>query len=60
MLTPATTSAVKFLRKERRKISVPAEVLPCWRARIRAEGNNPAIHDALWFGSTPTCAGPKL
>ena len=40
----------KFLRKVRRKISTPAEVLPCWRAGIEAEVNNPAIRDALWFG----------
>ena len=33
-----------------RKISTPAEVLPCWRAGIDAEVNNPAIRDALWFG----------
>ena len=40
----------KFHRKVRRKISTPAEVLPCWRAGIEAEVNNPAILDALWFG----------
>ena len=40
----------KFHRKARRKISTPAEVLPCWRAGIDAEVNNPAIRDALWFG----------
>ena len=40
----------KFHRKARRKISTPAEVLPCWRAGIEAEVNNPAIRDALWFG----------
>ena len=40
----------KFHRKARRKISTPAEVLPCWRAGIQAEVNNPAIRDALWFG----------
>ena len=40
----------KFHRKARRKISAPAEVLPCWRAGIEAEANNPAIRDALWFG----------
>ncbi|MDE2791748.1 MAG: tyrosine-type recombinase/integrase, partial [Paracoccaceae bacterium] len=34
----------------RRKISAPAEVLPCWRAGIEAEVSNPAIRDALWFG----------
>ena len=40
----------KFRRKTRRKISTPAEVLPCWGAGIQAEVNNPAIGDALWFG----------
>ena len=40
----------KLHRKARRKISTPAEVLPCWRAGIEAEVNNPAIRDALWFG----------
>ena len=40
----------KFHRKARRKISAPAEVLPCWRAGIEVEVNNPAIRDALWFG----------
>ena len=40
----------KFHRKTRRKISAPAEVLPCWRKGIEAEVNNPAIRDALWFG----------
>ena len=40
----------KFHRKARRKISAPDEVLPCWRAGIAAEVNNPAIRDALWFG----------
>ena len=40
----------KFHRKARRKISAPAEVLPCWRAGIEAEVHNPSIQDALWFG----------
>ena len=40
----------KFHHKLRRKISAPAEVLPCWRAGIEAEVLNPAIRDALWFG----------
>ena len=40
----------KFHHKVRRRISTPAEVLPCWRAGIEAEVNNPAIRDALWFG----------
>ena len=34
----------------RRKISAPAEVLPCWRAGIEAEVGNPVIRDAIWFG----------
>ena len=33
----------KFHRKTRRKISTPAEVLPCWRAGIEAEVLNPTI-----------------
>ena len=40
----------KCHRKARRKISAPAEVLPCWRAGIEAEVHNPAIRDALCFG----------
>ena len=40
----------KFHRKTRRKISTPAEVLPCWRTGIEAEVLNPTIRDALWFG----------
>ncbi len=40
----------KFHRKARRKISAPAEVLPCWRAGVEVEVNNPAIRDALCFG----------
>ena len=40
----------KFHRKTGRKISTPAEVLPCWRAGIEAEVLNPTIRDALWFG----------
>ena len=40
----------KFHRKARRKISAPAEVLPCWQKGIEAEVNNQAIRDALWFG----------
>ena len=44
------TGSDKYHRKARRKISAPSEVLPCWRAGIEAEVNNPAIRDALWFG----------
>ena len=40
----------RFHRKTRRKISSPAEVLPCWRAGIEAEVRNPTIRDAFWFG----------
>ena len=40
----------KFHRKARRKISAPAEVLPCWRKGIEGEVNNQAIREALWFG----------
>ncbi len=40
----------KFHRKARRKISVLAEVLPCWHQGIETEVHNPAIRDALWFG----------
>ena len=40
----------KFHRKTRRKISTPAEVLPCWRAGIETEVLNPTIRDAVWFG----------
>ena len=36
--------------KKRRRISSPAEVLPCWRAGIEAEVPTPAARDALWFG----------
>ena len=45
-----SSSFDQFHRKARRKISAPAEVLPCWRAGIETEVNNPAIRDALWFG----------
>ena len=44
------TGGGKIHRKERRKISTPAEVLPCWSVGIEAEVDNPAIRDALWFG----------
>lgn len=40
----------KFHRKARRKISAPAEVLPCWRKGLEAEVRNQVIRDALWFG----------
>lgn len=40
----------RFHRRARRRISAPAEVLPCRRAGIEAEVNNPAIRGALRFG----------
>ena len=40
----------RFHRKARRKISAPAEVLPCWRAGIEVEVENPVARDAFWFG----------
>ena len=43
-------AAASFIAKCGARISTPAEVLPCWRAGIEAEVNNPAIRDALWFG----------
>ena len=36
----------KFRRKVRRRNSAPAKVLPCWRAGIETEVDNPAIRDA--------------
>ena len=40
----------RYHPKRRRRISSPAEVLPCWRAGIEAEVPTPAARDALWFG----------
>ena len=40
----------KYHPKRRRRISSPAEVLPCWRAGIETEVPTPAARDALWFG----------
>ena len=40
----------KYHRMVRRRISAPAEVLPCWRAGIEAEVLTPAARDAFWFG----------
>ena len=40
----------KYHGKVRRKISAPAEVLPCWRAGIEAEVASPVARDAFWFG----------
>ena len=40
----------QFHRRVRRRISAPAEVLPCWRAGIEAAVAKPAVRDAFWFG----------
>ena len=40
----------RFHRKVRRKISSPAEVLPCWRAGIEAEVKTAMERDAFRFG----------
>ena len=40
----------RFHRRVRRRISAPAEVLPCWRAGIEASVAKPAVRDAFWFG----------
>ena len=40
----------RFHRRVRRRISAPAEVLPCWRAGIEAAVAKPAVRDAFWFG----------
>ena len=40
----------RFNRKVRRRISSPAEVLPCWRAGIEAEVSAAMERDAFWFG----------
>ena len=40
----------KYHGKVRRKISAPAEALPCWRAGIEAEVASPVARDAFWFG----------
>ena len=40
----------RFHRKVRRKISSPAEVLPCWRAGIEAEVKTAMDRDAFRFG----------
>ena len=39
----------RFHSKPRREIPTPAEVLPLWRAGIKAEVDNAVIRDALWF-----------
>ncbi len=40
----------RYHRKKRRRISAPAEVLPRWRAGIKAEVRNPVHRDLLMFG----------
>ena len=40
----------RFHRRVRRRISAPAEVLPCWCAGIEAAVAKPAVRDAFWFG----------
>ena len=40
----------RYHRKRRRRISSPAEVLPCWRAGIEAEVVLPLTRDIIWFG----------
>ncbi len=40
----------RYHRKRRRRISSPAEVLPCWRAGIEAEVVLPLTRDIFWFG----------
>ena len=37
-------------RKTRKRISYPAEILPCWRAGIEAAVRNPVSRDLLLFG----------
>ena len=40
----------RYHRKTRRRISSPAEVLPCWRMGIEAAVRNPVHRDVLLFG----------
>ena len=40
----------KYHRNRRRKISTPAEVLPCWKKGIEAAVLTPRARDAFWFG----------
>ena len=40
----------RYHRKRRRRISSPAEVLPCWRRGMEAVVGNPVHRDALLFG----------
>ena len=40
----------RYHRNRRRKISTPAEVLPCWKKGIEAAVTTPCTRDAFWFG----------
>ena len=40
----------KYHRNRRRKISTPAEVLPCWKKGIEEAVSTPCVRDAFWFG----------
>ena len=40
----------RYHRKTRRRISSPAEVLPCWRRGMEAAVRNPVHRDVLLFG----------
>ena len=40
----------RYHRPRRRKISAPAEVLPCWKKGIESAVGMASARDALWFG----------
>ena len=40
----------RYHRPRRRKISAPAEVLPCWKKGIESTVGMMAARDALWYG----------
>jgi len=40
----------RYHRKRRKRISSPAEVLPCWRKGLEAEVNNAVHRDVFLFG----------
>ena len=40
----------RYHRPRRRKISTPAEVLPCWKKGIEAAVGMASAREALWFG----------
>ena len=46
----------RYHRKTRKRISSPAEVLPCWRKGIEAEVRNPVHRDVFLFG---ICTGMR-